>query len=45
MQARAKIPGDVFVESRELEFTLLRGNRRQITFARHHEDLSFYCGS
>jgi hypothetical protein len=44
-QARAKIPSGVFIESRELEFSLLRGNRRQITFADHHEDLAFRCGS
>jgi hypothetical protein len=36
-QARSHAPSRIFVESCEMQFSFLRGNRRQIIFARGHE--------
>jgi hypothetical protein len=36
VQARTETPGSVLIESREMQFALLNGDRRQIIFAQGH---------
>ena len=36
-QSRSHAPSRIFIESCEMQFSFLRGNRRQIVFARGHE--------